>query len=296
MLSLSRITLYAIVAVGLFLLVGASVDRAYAAPLTYNANTIVQTTSPASTLTILSGSVADQVQVNATSVMVTMSATTGGTFSIQTASTSLTSSPSAAGLGCNGGLQTASYNTSTASTVYTVTPSGSACSDPLVATVGAAGTANTSGGGSGGGSGFTPSSPAPAAAAAAKPASQPTTTLSRKELEDKIASLKAALQVLLQKAQTLGAAKSGNVPPGQLKFQKNLNVGAVGSEIKDLQTFLISSAAGPAAKELAIYGATGYYGKVTKKALAEYQKSVGIVPPSGYFGPKTRAYLNALKL
>ena len=51
---------------------------------------------------------------------------------------------------------------------------------------------------------------------------------------------------------------------------------------------------GPAAAKLKAHGATDYFGTLTEAALAEFQKKAGIVPPSGYFGPITRKYVNNL--
>ena len=62
--------------------------------------------------------------------------------------------------------------------------------------------------------------------------------------------------------------------------------------MKGLQQFLISENSGPAARNLAAHGTTKNFGALTKNALVEFQKKAGIVPPSGYFGPKTRAYVN----
>ena len=61
-----------------------------------------------------------------------------------------------------------------------------------------------------------------------------------------------------------------------------------------LQKFLISAAKGAAAQALALHGATHYFGLLTYKALVEYQKMASITPASGFFGPKTRAFVNAL--
>ena len=42
-------------------------------------------------------------------------------------------------------------------------------------------------------------------------------------------------------------------------------------------------------------GSPGYetlmFGSLTKKALITFQKAKGITPASGYFGPKTRAFI-----
>jgi len=50
---------------------------------------------------------------------------------------------------------------------------------------------------------------------------------------------------------------------------------------------LIEQNSGPSARELAAAGLTGYFGALTRKALAEYQKTEGIKPAVGYFGPVT---------
>ena len=77
-------------------------------------------------------------------------------------------------------------------------------------------------------------------------------------------------------------------------FKRNLGFGSRGADVKELQLFLIEKNVGPAAAALAKIGATGYFGILTRKALAEYQKSVNIKPASGYFGAITRSYVNKL--
>lgn len=72
------------------------------------------------------------------------------------------------------------------------------------------------------------------------------------------------------------------------KRGSDLEVGDEGEAVRLLQKFLIAQGAGPAARELARTGATGYFGRVTQRALAEYQRQAGISPASGYFGPITR--------
>ncbi|MEK9153412.1 MAG: ice-binding family protein [Patescibacteria group bacterium] len=74
----------------------------------------------------------------------------------------------------------------------------------------------------------------------------------------------------------------------------DLNKGSKGDTVNALQQFLISQGKGSVAQALAKNGATPYFGDLTREALAEFQKSVGITPASGYFGAKTRAYINSL--
>jgi peptidoglycan hydrolase-like protein with peptidoglycan-binding domain len=78
----------------------------------------------------------------------------------------------------------------------------------------------------------------------------------------------------------------------QYVFSRNLSYGMTGNDVRSLQRFLITQDAGPAARVLAKVGATGTFGILTRNAVIEFQKSVGIVPASGYFGPITRAYVN----
>ena len=44
----------------------------------------------------------------------------------------------------------------------------------------------------------------------------------------------------------------------------------------------------------AVSAPTGYFGALTQDALADYQSANGISPAVGYFGPKTRAFLNSM--
>lgn len=77
-------------------------------------------------------------------------------------------------------------------------------------------------------------------------------------------------------------------------FNRDLTLGLSGEDVTNLQLLLIKINMGPSALELARVGATGYFGNYTKNALGEWQKSVGIIPWIGYFGPITRAYVNTL--
>lgn len=73
-------------------------------------------------------------------------------------------------------------------------------------------------------------------------------------------------------------------------FTKDLTVGSFGADVVLLQDFLISKG------HLTMPSGVdkGYFGSLTKSALVTYQKLVGISPAVGYFGPKTRAHINAL--
>jgi peptidoglycan hydrolase-like protein with peptidoglycan-binding domain len=74
-------------------------------------------------------------------------------------------------------------------------------------------------------------------------------------------------------------------------FARDLEEGDLGDDVRALQAILIDRAAGPAAAALAANGATGYFGPLTRAALAELQAALGVAPAAGYFGPRTRAAL-----
>jgi len=69
-------------------------------------------------------------------------------------------------------------------------------------------------------------------------------------------------------------------------FSRNLTVGSTGADVTALQTWL-------ATKGFFSVTPTGYFGSITQRAVAQYQASVGITPAVGYFGPITRAQVNA---
>jgi hypothetical protein len=77
------------------------------------------------------------------------------------------------------------------------------------------------------------------------------------------------------------------------KITLYLYYGATGSPVRTIQQFLISQNKGPSARALAFHGTTTYFGSLTKSALAEWQKAVGVAPAYGNFGPITRAYIKS---
>ncbi len=72
-----------------------------------------------------------------------------------------------------------------------------------------------------------------------------------------------------------------------MMFNTNLTLGSKGADVTALQNWLISKGYSIPA------GATGFFGSQTQAALAAYQAAVGISPAAGYFGPITRAKVNA---
>jgi Ice-binding-like/Putative peptidoglycan binding domain len=104
------------------------------------------------------------------------------------------------------------------------------------------------------------------------------------------AVLQARLNGLLATLHSL-QAQAGLQGSSILTITSNLRQGGRGNDVATLQQFLISQNKGPAAQALAAAGATGHFGSLTRAALAEFQRNVGISPASGSFGPITRAYI-----
>jgi hypothetical protein len=105
-------------------------------------------------------------------------------------------------------------------------------------------------------------------------------------------SLQTELDTLLAELQSL-ETQAGNVAPSSLSyiFTQNLSLWSTGSDVNELQTYLIQEDNGPAAGKLKQHGATDVFGFLTYDALVEFQKAVGIAP-TGFFGPITRPYVN----
>ena len=66
---------------------------------------------------------------------------------------------------------------------------------------------------------------------------------------------------------------------------RDVTVGDTGADVTAIQNFLIQAGYLEAQKN------TGYFGTLTQVALAKYQSANGIIPAEGYYGPKTRAFM-----
>jgi hypothetical protein len=134
--------------------------------------------------------------------------------------------------------------------------------------------------------------PAPASAptsSATIPTLASTTTSSAASLTAELAALQVELAALLKQA----GQSSATPTPTHFVFTRNLYFGITGNDVKQLQLFLISQDAGPAARKLAAHGTTTYFASLTRAALIELQQKAGITPAIGYFGPVTRGWVNA---
>jgi peptidoglycan hydrolase-like protein with peptidoglycan-binding domain len=97
-------------------------------------------------------------------------------------------------------------------------------------------------------------------------------------LEAQIASLQAELS----------AATGTTAMSASPAFTMSLTIGSTGSQVTELQTWLISKGYSIPA------GATGYFGTETQAAVAAFQAANGISPDVGYFGPITMAKVNSM--
>jgi DNA-binding beta-propeller fold protein YncE len=130
--------------------------------------------------------------------------------------------------------------------------------------------------------------PPPPPAPTPTPAPAPSAT----SLTAEIASLQAELAALEARTGQSTIGPSAPSVPAYV-FTRNLSLWTSGNDVKELQQFLIAENSGPAAGKLKTHGATKIFGPLTYNALVELQRKAGITPVSGYFGPKTRAWVNA---
>jgi len=104
------------------------------------------------------------------------------------------------------------------------------------------------------------------------------------------AMTKAEIMAEIERLSTLlGGDVSTSGSCDMESFDKDLTVGSKGDDVERLQMFLEDYGVFtlPAGADY------GYFGSLTKTAVASYQKENGISPAVGYFGPITREAVNA---
>lgn len=293
-------------AVSIVYLVAASLifsSPALAAPLNYIADTNISLISPSTTFTIASGSVADTLAVNATSVVVGLSNSEGGSFILSSPQygVSVSENPSGGSVfeTCVGNGASVTITQSSGSATYTITPTGAPCvaASSTIVSVGAGygvpyipgvGPITTS----------TESSTSQVSVsfstAMTTPSSAPNmSSTSTASLLAELNALETQLAALKVRANAQGTESSSGTNGGTPVFTRDLHLGMSGTDIHALQEYLIVQNEGPAVGALRAHGLTRYFGILTKAALIEFQKAVGITPASGYFGPITRGWINA---
>jgi len=100
---------------------------------------------------------------------------------------------------------------------------------------------------------------------------------------DTIALLQAQIATLQAQLLALAGATSGG-SSAQCSFTRDITLGSRGDDVICLQNYLTSTGHFTYAG-----GSTGYYGSITKLALAAWQAANGVAPAAGYFGPISRA-------
>lgn len=106
------------------------------------------------------------------------------------------------------------------------------------------------------------------------------------ELEAQIAQLQALIASLT--GQLGGGSSAGS--SASYTYTVDLTLGSKGADVTALQQFLVSKGF----LTMPAGASYGTFGPLTKAALASFQASAGISPAAGYFGPKTRAYMNSM--
>ncbi len=101
-----------------------------------------------------------------------------------------------------------------------------------------------------------------------------------------VAQLQAQINALMAQLQ----AMQGGTASVSFTFTRDLTVGSTGADVTALQQFLVSKGflTMPAGT------AYGYFGGLTRAAVARWQASNGVTPSVGYFGAKSRAAIAAM--
>ena len=257
---------------------GAVRDSVGIADATAAALTITDSTAPGDPTGLTNTNFGSSISVSlastgSTQIRYTTNGTTPSCSSgtVYSSAISITETTTLKAIGCD-----ASNNASSVVTaIYTLSPAG--------------------GGGGGGGS---TSSPTPATPAPTASPSSRITSAQVAAIVALLSSFNADSAVIASVQAALSGATAGGTGATHgfvtSLFVRNLESGAVGEEVKALQMFLNShgypiAALGPGSPG----NETTYFGVLTRAAVVTYQKAKGITPAVGYFGPITRAAVEA---
>lgn len=103
-----------------------------------------------------------------------------------------------------------------------------------------------------------------------------------------IEQLQASIAELTKKLAAL-QAPSGGGGGAKCSFTRSLTVGSRGDDVTCLQDYLTSTGHFTFSG-----GSTGYFGSVSKAAVAAWQAANGVSPAVGYFGPKSQVKYDAM--
>ena len=112
------------------------------------------------------------------------------------------------------------------------------------------------------------------------PAPSPPAAQSIQMILDQIKSLQEQISGL--------QSQPGNPPISSFSLNRDLFVGSAGNDVRRLQEFLAGEGVYPEAR------ITGYFGPLTRGAVARFQEKHGISPQIGYVGFKTRTKIQEL--
>ena len=107
------------------------------------------------------------------------------------------------------------------------------------------------------------------------------------DLQSQINALLAQIATLQSQLAGAPAAPAVGGAGACYSYTRNLTVGSKGDDVTALQQFLAAQG------DLQV-SATGYFGALTKAALAKFQSRNAISPAVGYFGPMTRAKVSSM--
>jgi hypothetical protein len=108
------------------------------------------------------------------------------------------------------------------------------------------------------------------------------------------AEMQAQISALLAQIAALQASMSGGNSSSCYTFTTNLTLGSNSEAVRALQVFLNNKGYAIATSGVGSKGnETTYFGGLTRTALSKYQAAMAISPAAGYFGPVTRAKVNA---
>lgn len=245
----------------------------------------------------------ESITVNATNFSVTL--LSGSSFQVTAPGLERLNADTATGqttYTCSNSQSLMKYAPSATMTV-TITPSATLCSS--TSSGGTTSSTVSSGNSSGTVSATpavaaTPATPTVTAATPATPATPaiPASGLSVSQIQsilDVLASFDVDAATMASVRLALEGTTTGSVTSAAVRaFKTDLQLGSLGSEVKALQEFLNSHGYPVAASGAGSPGnETTKFGGLTKAALIKYQKAKSITPAVGYFGPLTRAAVEA---
>ena len=152
--------------------------------------------------------------------------------------------------------------------------------------------ASGGGGGGGGGGSFLAASPIATTETTTQTTGGTTVATLQAQIVVLLNQLKTIIAQMEASGQEIPTAAKALISASSYNFTRNMTVGTVGEDVRDLQRYLNShgfvvSVSGPGSPG----NETAMFGGATRAALARLQAANGISPAIGYFGPVTRNFI-----